>query len=134
MSSSSYVPRYVPTEEQRRSSVLSTKSMKNGLKTLAQKYKEHDRNVQNAWEAYYGVGAYTPQPAATRNNSSASEQSARSESSSTAPSTFKKAVKAVKQHAKEHHASVNAAYASYYGDARVYQHRADEMKAFDKAY
>jgi nitrogen fixation/metabolism regulation signal transduction histidine kinase len=124
------MPRSVASEEHRRSSVLSAKSMKNGFKTLAQKYKEHDRSVQHAWEAYYGAGIYT-KPAATRNNSSASEDSVRSESS---PSTFQKAVKAVKQHAKEHHASVNAAYASYYGDSRILQQRSEEIKAFNKAY
>jgi hypothetical protein len=134
MSSSSYIPQNVSSEEHRRSSVMSTKSMKNGLKTLAQKYKEHDRNVQNAWEAYYGAGIYATKPATTRNNSSASEESVRSESSPAAPSSFKKAVKAVKQHAKEHHASVNAAYATYYGDARVVQQRSGEIKAFNRAY
>jgi hypothetical protein len=132
MSAPSHVPRYVQSEQSQRGSIVSTKSMKNGLKTLAQKYKEHDRQVQLAWEAYYGVGQFAAvKPAATRSNSSASEDSVNHESS---PSTFKKAVKAVKQRAREHHASVNAAYASYYGDTRVYQQRALANQQYDKSY
>jgi hypothetical protein len=110
--------------------------MKNGLKSLAEKYKEHDRQVNAAWRAYYGVG-YTTEPAMasrpsqTRNSSSASEESVRAESS---PSTFSKAVKAVKQRAKEHHESVNNAYVAHYGDLRAHQQRGEAMKQFNKAY
>jgi hypothetical protein len=108
--------------EQRNSSIISTKSMKNGLKTLVEKYKEHDRQVNAAWQAYYGIGyptqsAMAARPSQSRASSSASEESVRSESS---PSTFSKAVKAVKTKAKIHHQSVNNAYASYYGDFRVH--------------
>jgi hypothetical protein len=126
--SASHVPRYVQAEDSHRSSIVSTKSMKNGLKSLAQKYKEHDRQVQAAWEAYYGVGQAAPtKPFVSRNNSATSEESVRHESS---PSNFQKAVKAVKQRAQEHHRSVNAAYASYYGDTRVYQQRAQATKQY----
>jgi hypothetical protein len=111
------------TESPRQNSILSTRSMKNGLKTIAQKYKEHDRQVNAAWQAYYGVGyptqsAMAARPSQSRNSSSASEESVRAESS---PSTFSKAVKAVKQRAKEHHDSVGSAYTALHGDLRVRQ-------------
>ncbi|KAF2436880.1 hypothetical protein EJ08DRAFT_5523 [Tothia fuscella] len=119
MSFSSHVPRYVsPVDDNSRNSSVGH-SVKSSLKTVAHKYKEHRSASQTAFEAYYGVSQAAPapyKPATTRNNSSASEDSVNHGSS---PSSFKKAIKAVKKHAKEHHASVNLAYANYYGDSRV---------------
>jgi hypothetical protein len=131
MSSASY-----NNVEQRHNSVISTKSIKNGFKTLAEKYKEHDRSVNAAWQAYYGIGYPTQssmaaRPSQSRNSSSASEESVRAESS---PSSFSKAVKAVKTKAKQHHVAVNDAYSSLYGDFRVQQQRADAIKQYNKGY
>jgi hypothetical protein len=127
MSSTSY-----NNMEQRNSSIISTKSIKNGLKTLAEKYKEHDRQVNAAWQAYYGVGYTQPaqaaRPSQSRSSSSASEESVRAESS---PSSFSKAVKSIKSRAKEHHQAVNEAYTSLYGDVSVHQKRAAAIKQYN---
>lgn len=130
--STGYLPRYVyspkpSSEEKRSSSIISTRSMKNGLKTVAQKYKEHNRQTQQAWEAYYGVGQFAPSnTTTTRNNSSASESSVAKE-----PSAVQKAGKSLKQRWQEHHESVNAAYSTLYGS---HQAQGQAMKQYSKAY
>lgn len=130
--SSGYLPRmsYSPAasaenDTKRNSSVMSTSSIKNGLKTVAQKYKEHDRSVQNAWEAHYGVGQFSPYNSAEakRNNSAVSGSSSEA-SGAKSPSAFKKAAKAVRQHIREHHESVNAAHSTLYGSPSGYRQRA----------
>lgn len=125
---SSQYAQYVPIEENRRESTSSTKSVKNAMKWVAQKYKEHDASVQAAWEVYYGA------PATGFSSQAASRKSSADSNASTSSKPFKKAWTAVKERASEHHQNVNAAFSTYYGDARVHQQRAEAIKQFDKSY
>jgi hypothetical protein len=120
-------------EAQRSSSVSSTTSIKNGLKYVGRKLKEHERQQQLAWEAFYGV------PKSTVNEYSRPSQSSRKASTESASSTestssVKKAWKSVKGAAKAHHEASNEAFAAYYGDHRVLAKRADQINLHTRAY
>jgi hypothetical protein len=107
----------------------STSSVKSAIKSAARRYKEHNQGVQAAWEAYYGV---YPAPAAAHPSRRSSEESTSSmESASKGPSTMKKAWSSIKERAVEHHASVNNAYAAYYGDSAVHRQRIEAVKQHD---
>ncbi|KAH8893949.1 hypothetical protein GQ53DRAFT_101456 [Thozetella sp. PMI_491] len=74
--------------------------------------KEHHESVNAAYTTYYGI----PKPAASASDRPKSPaSSASSGSSAKERSSLDKVWGRVKNHAKEHHASVNAAYSAYYG-------------------
>jgi hypothetical protein len=133
------VPRYSSEETdrkeaQRNSSVSSTTSIKNGLKYVGRKLKEHERQSQMAWEAYYGFPTQVRQARPSQASRSESTSSTDSNASVSSPGAVKKAWTSVKEAAKAHHEAANSAYASYYGDNRVLGARAAEIKKHSVAY
>lgn len=94
----------------------------NAFARFAQKVKEHHDSVNAAYTTYYGVGepatpftSGTPSTSA-RPSARPSMESQRSTSSTEArrPSSANKAWQKVKKAAKDHHQSVNEAYATLY--------------------
>jgi hypothetical protein len=90
---------------------------------MGHKVAQHQKEVPAAYEAYYGAMA-RPVNASTANAPRKSEESQRtlvSEEFEAQPEAEKQqqgkksAWQRVKQHAKEHHESVNNAYRAYYG-------------------
>lgn len=86
------------------------------MKSAARRYKEHNAGVQQAWEAHYGVGV-SPVHAPISSRRVSADSTKSTESSS--PSVISKAWTGIKQHAIEHHHSVNNAFDAVYGDYRV---------------
>ena len=81
------------------------------MAALAERAKAHHESVQGAYEAYYGAGtgiSTRPQRISADTMRSASTSAP---STASRPSTWSR----IKQHAREHHESVNSAYALYYG-------------------
>jgi hypothetical protein len=84
------------------------------FQNLAARAKAHHESINAAYEVYYSGGvspSATPRPSM---DSSARQQSTSSTPSSERSSSVSKAWQSVKKAAKEHHESVNAAYATYY--------------------
>ena len=90
------------------------------FKSLGNKLAQHNREVVAAYETYYGsisrpTNAYTPR------KSEESQRTLVSEDPEQAQQQSKKSQNAwqkLKQHAKEHHESVNDAYRTFYGIAK----------------
>lgn len=91
------------------------------LATVGHKLAEHHRSVNSAYEAYYGAYARpTTTTAGTSRRASEESQVYLKDALAQQPqvkqqSRASKAWQSVKQHAKEHHESVNSAYKAYYG-------------------
>lgn len=87
------------------------------FKAVGHRIAEHHRDVTNAYEAYYGSFARPVNSASAHapRRSQDSQEPLAVEAAQPKQSSTSKAWEKVKQHAKEHHASVNAAYRSYYG-------------------
>ncbi|KAF3025059.1 hypothetical protein G7054_g10505 [Neopestalotiopsis clavispora] len=81
--------------------------------------KEHHQSVNAAYASYYGTTG-APLPISNTNSPAAkspaaSVTAAPASVSETPRSSVDKAWSKVKKHVKEHHRSVNAAHAAYYG-------------------
>ena len=108
-------------------------SLKSAWTAVTERAKAHHESVQGAYEVYYGAGTRNPIP---RQSTSSSRSPAVSSSASSimskatsasdkessvslltkSPATSKPSTwSRIKQHAREHHESVNAAYEVYYG-------------------
>jgi hypothetical protein len=103
------------------SSTDSTSSMSKAWKAVKKHAKEHHESVNGAYATYYGAGTsaaplvtlpvkYVPKESFETERTAVNKESV---------SNAKKAWQAVKKHAKEHHASVNAAYGTYYGGSPI---------------
>jgi hypothetical protein len=95
--------------------------MSKAWKAVKKHAKEHHESVNGAYATYYGAGTsaaplvtlpvkYVPKESFETERTAVNKESV---------SNAKKAWQAVKKHAKEHHASVNAAYGTYYGGSPV---------------
>jgi hypothetical protein len=99
----------------------SSHSVKSAFKAISKHAKEHHASVQGAYEAYYGIGVKTV-PTSTSSSLDTTSDRPSMESSTSNGTEFSKlstasasAWAAAKKMAKEHHRSVNAAYALHYG-------------------
>ncbi|KAF2104379.1 hypothetical protein NA57DRAFT_51208 [Rhizodiscina lignyota] len=122
-SSSSVSSTSSSVQNERRSS-----SVASGLKAVGHRLAQHHREVNAAYEAFYGVGSRPQDAPSYRPRKSEESQRAlidedhhyevearpAAEKKQDSKST-KKVWQRVKQHAKEHHEGVNAAYRAYYG-------------------
>jgi len=96
------------------------------LKTIAAHAKEHHDSVNAAFVATYSPGIHnTTNIPSTR----PSMDSQRTTSTSSSTSTLSKTWSSIKKHAKEHHESVNAAYATYYSGGMVREHSASSVRS-----
>ena len=103
------------------SSTKSASSVSKAWKAVKKHAKEHHESVNGAYATYYGAGTSTV-PSVTAPAKYVAKESFETERTATneeSVSNVKKAWQAVKKHAKEHHASVNAAYGTYYGGSPV---------------
>ncbi|KAF2792787.1 hypothetical protein K505DRAFT_325933 [Melanomma pulvis-pyrius CBS 109.77] len=104
-------------------STKSTSSLSKAWKAVKKHAKEHHESVNGAYASYYGAGTLVPTSvhgsAVLQSAPRKSDESERTEESGKSVGSVKKSWQAVKQHAKEHHRSVNAAYALYYGPSAV---------------
>jgi hypothetical protein len=102
------------------SSVKSTSSMNKAWKAVKRHAKEHHESVNGAYAAYYGAGSSTvPSVAPVKSLPKESFETDRTAVSEDTVSSVKKVWQGVKKHAKEHHDSVNAAHATYYGGSAI---------------
>lgn len=87
-------------------------SMSKAWEKVKKAAKEHHEGVNAAYATYYGAGA-SPAPSAAASSRSSLE-SVRGEQDAKEDSVARKSWDSFKKTAKEHHKSVNAAYATYY--------------------
>lgn len=104
-------------------SAKSTSSLSKAWKAVKKHAKEHHESVNGAYASYYGAGTSVPMSVhgsvVLKSVPRKSEESERTEESGKSVGSVKKTWQAVKQHAKEHHQSVNAAYGTYYGGSAM---------------
>jgi hypothetical protein len=95
--------------------------MSKAWKAVKRHAKEHHESVNGAYAIYYGgAGAATaPSVAPVKSLPKESFETDRTAVSQETVSSAKKAWQGVKKHAKEHHASVSAAHATYYGGSAI---------------
>jgi hypothetical protein len=95
--------------------------MSKAWKAVKKHAKEHHESVNGAYATYYGAGIYTVPSVAAPVKSLPKEsfETERTATNEESVGNVKKVWQAVKKHAKEHHASVNAAYGTYYGGSPI---------------
>lgn len=105
------------TSQASQASQTSTSPLSKAWKSVKKHAKEHHESVNGAYATYYGAGASAvPVVAAPiKSVSKESFETERTAVSGESVGSVRRAWQGVKRHAKEHHASVNAAYGTYYG-------------------
>jgi hypothetical protein len=92
----------------------SASSFRNSIVSMKTAIKEHHTSVQNAYEAFYGIG-YQPTQTQKRSSLVSAEPEAARNPSTSSSSKSSGRWQNIKNLAKEHHKAVNGAYTDLYG-------------------